>query len=356
MEVLKSKKLTNEVLILTILHLLVDGICATTIFGALYKDNLLLPIIVFVGYNFLAFMMQPLIGLMIDTYKREKLLVLVSLLIVILGSLLGSIPYLSLVFLGLGNALFHTSAGKITIDNSQNKLSLLGIFVSLGVVGLTIGTLYASFAYLLLILISLTLLIGIGFYFINQNYQQLLVNDQQETKETFNLNSKNSLIIVGIIVIVMFRAIMGKYTVFTWSTSSQLILTTAIFIALGKAIGGIVADKIGIKWTIIISGLGSLVFLIFARDSIWGGLIGILLFNMTMPITLYLLYKMMPGYKTTAFGLAAMILFPGYVIGIFLQNYASLYNIILISITALTVILVIIFVREMQKKAIIDVI
>ena len=130
---------------LTVLHMLVDGICSTTIYASLYKDNIILPTIVFIGYNVLAFMMQPLVGFLVDTVKKERLLVLGSLFLVVTGSLLGSIPYLCLLFLGLGNALFHVSAGKITITNSNQKLSLLGVFVSLGVVGLTLDAVLSIF-------------------------------------------------------------------------------------------------------------------------------------------------------------------------------------------------------------------
>ena len=344
------KRLTLEVLVLTILHMLVDGICAATIYASLYKDNLMLPIIVFVGYNVLAFMLQPLMGIMIDTYKKERLLVLGSLALVIMGALLGKIPYLCLLLLGLGNALFHTSAGKITIKSSNNKLSLLGIFVSLGVIGLTVGMLYSTSSILLVILIILTLITGGCFYFMNRRNKGFLFTEQIVTTHEMSFKNKNLLIILGIIVVVMFRGMIGKYTIFHWANQSYLILFVAIATALGKALGGIMADKVGIKATIIISGVGSLGLLLFARNTMIGGLLGILLFNMTMPITLYLLYKRMPKYEATAFGLAAMILFPGYVIGMYLQGYPVLYNLVISVATIVTIIFVIYSIKGVNEN------
>lgn len=344
------KKLRIEVFFLTVLHMLVDGICSTTIYASLYKDNIILPTIVFIGYNVLAFMMQPLVGFLVDTVKKERLLVLGSLFLVVTGSLLGNIPYLCLLFLGLGNALFHVSAGKITITNSNQKLSLLGVFVSLGVVGLTLGMLYYQFSSLLVILITLTILIGGCYYLIFHQKKEFL--DETQKKQSLNLSLTNIKIvmIVGVIIIVMFRGIIGKYTVFNWADEAYLVLLVAIATALGKLLGGVLADKIGITKTILISGLGSLGFLLFARDSIIGGLLGILLFNMTMPITLYLLYKMMPRYEATAFGLAAMVLFPGYVIGMYLQEYPTRYNLIILIASLLTIIFVILFSKEVNKS------
>ena len=80
------KKLRIEVFFLTVLHMLVDGICSTTIYASLYKDNIILPTIVFIGYNVLAFMMQPLVGIIVDTVKKERLLELGSLFLVVTGA------------------------------------------------------------------------------------------------------------------------------------------------------------------------------------------------------------------------------------------------------------------------------
>lgn len=346
------KKTTMEVLVLTILHMLVDGICATTIYASLYKEAIILPIIVFVGYNVLAFMLQPILGMVIDTHKKERLFVLGSLFLVIVGALLGSIPYLCLLFLGLGNALFHVSAGKITIINSNQKLTLLGVFVSLGVIGLTIGMLYYEFSSLLLILIILTIMMGGCFYFINRQEKNILYETQEIDSQILTLTNKRIAIILGIIIIVFFRGMIGKYTLFHWADEAYYLLFIAIATALGKILGGILADKIGIIKTIFISGIGSLGLLLFAKNEVIGGLLGILLFNMTMPITLYLLYKMMPRYEATAFGLAAMILFPGYVIGMYLQTYPAMYSGILLGATILTILFVILFSKEVNKNEI----
>ncbi len=343
------KKSTIEVLFLTILHMLVDGICSATIYASLYKDNIILPIIAFVGYNVLAFMIQPFLGMLIDTYKKERLLVLGSLFLVIMGSLLGRLPYLCLLFLGFGNALFHTSAGKITIMNSNQKLTLLGAFVSLGVIGLTLGLLYYQFSPLLFIFIILTVVIGGCYYLITHVKKDFLDVIPIHQRQMQPLTNQKIIITIGILIIVMFRGIIGKYTLFSWQDKTYLVLLVAIATALGKLLGGIIADKIGITKTILISGLSSLGFLLFARDSIIGGLLGILLFNMTMPITLYLLVKMIPRYEATAFGLAAMILFPGYVIGMYLQGYPTMYDWIILIVAILTIIFIVLFSKGVSK-------
>ena len=293
-------------------------------------------------------MTQPLIGLFIDTHNKEKMLVLLSLIITITGSLIYKIPYLSLVLLGLGNSLFHTAGGKITIDALPNKLSLLGIFVSLGVIGLTIGTLYYQIDFILTIFITVTLLCGILLYLINRDNKEI----EKTNIEVFTPNFKNVGVILIILLLVMFRGIIGKYTVFSWTNTNEMILYLAIAIALGKALGGIVADLIGIRWTITVSGIISVLFLVLGRDNLILGSLGIFFFNMAMPITLYLLYKQMGEYRANAFGLAAMIIFPGLDIVMYLQEKPELYDIILITTSVITISAIILLTKEVRKNEI----
>ena len=67
-------------------HLLVDGLCAATVFGALAaEENLPLMILV---YNTLAFSTQCFVGLAADRLKSDRIAAAVSMLCIVLGYLL----------------------------------------------------------------------------------------------------------------------------------------------------------------------------------------------------------------------------------------------------------------------------
>jgi len=85
-------------------------------------------------------------------------------------------------------------------------------------------------------------------------------------------------------------------------------------VVLGKVAGGFAADKLGVYKTSIISlGLATLLFLLFQIPV--AGVAALLLFNMTMPITLWATAKLFPGAKGFSFGLLMFALFLGFLPG-----------------------------------------
>ena len=64
-------------------HLLVDGLCAATVFGRL-SASAQLPVLILL-YNTLAFSTQCLVGLAADRLRRDRLAAAVSMLCIVLG-------------------------------------------------------------------------------------------------------------------------------------------------------------------------------------------------------------------------------------------------------------------------------
>jgi len=141
-----------------ILHFLVDGICALVIFSTLYSTKL--DIYVFFIYNIMAFVTQPIFGLLIDKYKNEKIFLLLCLIFIILGLILMNSPIISALLLGLGNSLFHISGGKYVITNTNNDFVSIGVFVSTGALGLAIGR-YCNYLYIWIIFATLLFIISL---------------------------------------------------------------------------------------------------------------------------------------------------------------------------------------------------
>lgn len=88
-----------------------------------------------------------------------------------------------------------------------------------------------------------------------------------------------------------------------------LILVLAI--ASGKALGGLVGDKIGWTKIAVFSLLISAPLMAFAKDSAFLAILGMGLFQMTMPITLVCRSNLFEGRPATAFGFACLALIAG---------------------------------------------
>ena len=90
-----------------------------------------------------------------------------------------------------------------------------------------------------------------------------------------------------------------------------LVIAPAAASCLGKALGGIVGDRFGAAETGVISLLVSVPLMCLGAESAVLSLAGILLFNMTMPITLCGLASLMPQNLGFAFGLTTLALLMG---------------------------------------------
>jgi hypothetical protein len=91
------------------------------------------------------------------------------------------------------------------------------------------------------------------------------------------------------------------------------------FVFAGKALGGFVCDRLGAKKAALISIPAATVCIALFYGSAAASLLGQLLLNLTMPITLWLLYCAMPDAPGFAFGLAASALWPGTLGGMLIE-------------------------------------
>jgi FSR family fosmidomycin resistance protein-like MFS transporter len=97
---------------------------------------------------------------------------------------------------------------------------------------------------------------------------------------------------------------------FPWKTGvwATLLICGVVF---GKAAGGFLSDRIGAVMASCLSlGLSAVLFL-FSGNAVCG-ILAVFLFNMTMPITLWAVAKLIPGAKGFSFGLLTFALFLGF--------------------------------------------
>ena len=309
---MKQSKL--HLLFYTLAHAVVDAMCAITVLQdrSYFSPAELLCFLVI--YNFLAFATQPIAGLFIDDTPHKKEIILASFGMLFLGFALPAFQIVRVVIVGVANCLFHVAAGADVLEQSNHKMWPLGVFVSTGAVGLAVGMAYPSDIFVQTFFLSLLLLVSIGVCILRP-----LKAPKIEVKNT--TVSKIFWVVSALLLFcITIRSFMGFARMAPFKGIAFLPLIMAVFVFAGKAMGGFFCDKFSTKWVIFVSvPLSALLY--FMGDShfiVWG--LAQFFVNISMPITLYLLYKAMPHAPAFSFGLAASFLLPGLVVALIIPK------------------------------------
>lgn len=254
--------------------------------------------------------------------------------------------YVSLIILCLGNAFLHVAGAENTLKVSDGKLSPAAIFVSGGSFGVVSGRLLArtSINPLLLIVPILTM---IPFVFLADTYITKTSNTEKFNFVKTNIN-KEFIILVGVLVVII-RGYMGYGIPTSWNKTTVQLIIFFCTMGLGKALGGILSDLIGIRKTAIMSTLLAIPFLCFGDNIMIVSLIGVMFFSMTMAITLGILVSVLKKSPGLAFGLTTIGLFLG-TAPIFFIKLSYIGNIIIIITMSILCAIALGYVLKEDKK------
>lgn len=336
-----NKKNLIVVLALSIMHFLCDFICGYRVVGVLGHKYIEYALYIFIVYNSLAFLFQPIIGIIIDKFFLGKSIIIFSVLCLLLGIVVNN-WLISIIFLGVGNQIFHVIGGKICTNINSSKASHLGVFVSLGAVGLALGSNFYELKIIVYLALLLYLILSVLVILNIKNYEQTSIEIQHKPMSKVVLGTSLMVIVVFI------RSFLGKIIHFDFEMTLALVVLFPCFASFGKLIGGFIRDKFGSLITVIISMSLCCIILIFFSNSIILMLIGMILINISMPISLYELNKLNQGYEGFNFGILAAVLFPGVFLGI-IYPYDNITYIIMVVISSLLTIFSIYMVRKWRK-------
>ena len=327
-------------------HLFVDMGCAVLLY-TLGKDTLSTAQIaefIFL-YDMTAFVLQLPIGMLLDVEKLKgsrHIYAAAGCGIIAAGNLFAwYFPFfgaslwaaiLLAVFVGIGNALFHVSAGFDVLWISGKEATLPGIFVATGALGLFLGVKSGDIANVKLLIMAAVL--AAMMYLIRQFCDRLsgevLVRAARERGESLAARRQGrtgrapagpapgamkSLAAAAVLLtlVIVFRSYLGFIMKYTWRSTFLMGLAATVCVVAGKIAGGIVGDRFGWKQTMAASLVLCAVCGLFSEVSAVCGLVTLLLFNMTMPITMTGLANVMGWCKGTAFGINTTALFAGFV-------------------------------------------
>ena len=320
MERIKPLSLAT-ILLCSVLHLLVDGLCVCCLYLIASSFSAMHLVGIFLTYNILAFLTQPLTGLWADCMKRRHWMLLASVLLLTVAVLATSIVVsfrLSTVgmmvvpiLLGMGNSLFHVWGGKQVAVTTGNDMRALGAFVSTGAFGLALGIVFFSWPLLYTVLLTICVL-STAYVHLDLKAGISAINSQEAECRFSKLFIWMSLLVL--MLVVMQRSFVGETFSGEMSRTSSMVLLIGLLSMLGKMAGGWLAHHLGIVRMLALVIVLVLVCLVFRSQEMVIALVGLFAVNCTMPVTLYLANVVLPKREGLAFGLLAAALIPGYIL------------------------------------------
>lgn len=319
------KSIYSHLAVYSISHMLVDAVCISAVTSMVLWQGA--PLYYILVYNFLAFALQPLVGILTDTLWKPASIAILGCCLVLMGGFIHMF-LISILLLGLGNALFHVGGGVFSLNIAPEKSAYPGIFVAPGALGVFVGALISKYQSTWIVGVSFALIICTILLFLMRNSilksKKLLTNRLQPFKIEL-------VIMILLLLTIAFRSLVGLMFQFEWKSNITLAFLLTIGVVLGKAFGGILSDRFG-SIKIGVGGLVlSSVFLTNFASNWIIAIFGVFTFNFTMPITLSLLAKTLGKYKGFAFGLTTLALFIGYFIsyrGYLMNNFAITLSIL----------------------------
>ena len=297
--------------IYSLAHFCVDFGCAYFIYSRFL--NPWQWVLCLVLYNFCAFAMQAPLGLLCDRINKNAVMATAGCVITALSALLSKYAVLACVTAGIGNAFFHLGGGIDTLNDCGDKCGKLGVFVSPGAFGIFFGTKLGRAGVLPWYWVSAGLLLAAALILLTAARHDLLQRSRNVPVSFKGISSPGVLpAALCFFLVVCLRSYAGSVMSFPWKTVGQWALINTCAVVFGKTAGGFLADRFGAvrsSWATL--GAAALLFL-FARYPA-AGVPAVFLFNMTMPVTLGALARMLPGVKGLAFGTLTLALFAGLV-------------------------------------------
>ena len=321
-QILPKKEVTTFAYALC--HFVVDFACVSTmlcavsrVLGESGQGSMEVVALSILLYDIVAFTLQLPIGIALDQLDKNSHAALLSYALVGAGVILSLVPialleWPAILLLAIGNALFHSAGGLSVLNISQKHAGPSGIFIATGAIGVFLGTQSAQMgrlqiAFSLLVLLFLCALITLVVQKVNKKYW----NVHNVSFDIPRLSFNTLLAIVLLSLVVALRSYAGMVMAFPWKSEMFLLVLSILGVFAGKALGGVVADRIGFRTTAIFSLIAAATLFVPSWEIPVMGLLGVFFFNFTMSITLASLANILPNAKGTAFGLASFSLAVG---------------------------------------------
>jgi|GEM_PF-168716 FSR family fosmidomycin resistance protein-like MFS transporter len=290
-------------------HGLVDAACAALVFGLVWQYQLTSQVyfLLVVGYNVLAFAFQPLCGLVSDRMRNPSRTAAFGIALTAVSVIMAPFnPFIAVGCAGCGNAFFHVGGGAVCLMLAPGRARAPGLFVAPGALGIAVGAMIGRNgpidpALFLCLLVAASA--AVIFMKAPENNKTLLSKSE----------SSSCPVLIGslLLVSIMIRSLVGFSAGFPWYNDKTILFLIVCAAFAGKALGGIVSDRFGWLAAATTVSLLSAPLLAFGFVSPLCTIMGMLLFQMTMPVTLAAVCRLLPKRPAFSFGLTCLALIIG---------------------------------------------
>jgi FSR family fosmidomycin resistance protein-like MFS transporter len=271
---------------LGVAHFVVDAVCVASVLRAAPASDAIASIaLLFVlSYDLLAFAGQMPLGWLVDRVAPRKGAALAGVLLSALALAVGRQAGLAVIALaGVGNALFHVGAGAMVLSSSQAKAAPAGVFVAPGALGLGLGIVLGR-------ALPRTPLWPLFFAIVGACVAVAAVADTPRKGSPPASEALPAGRVVAILALLFFsvavRSLVGTVGCDGCPRGTFLLVAVPAVAFSGKLAGGFLSDRLGWTEVSVAALLTSAPLLAFADGQLWIALPGLVIFQMTMPVTL----------------------------------------------------------------------
>ena len=285
-----------------LIHFALEIICYQ--FYYFYFGNAVIAGLLALVYDILAFAPQLFIAAFAEKFKKLSC-GLVGAIMVLAGGACGFVPnetvkIIGFLVLSLGNAFVHVGGAEATVYRCENKIAPSAIFIAGGAFGVVTGKLLGQYGnpFIIgwLIMLVFGALIPLSDKFKGERHTPTI--QMADTKKPVPLIVFMAFFVVSVRGLLSYGIPMG------WNKSVLHTILLFCMMGLGKALGGILSDRLGAKKTALISTGLSLPLILLGGENMWVSLVGIALFSMTTATTLGILISAMPKHPVVAYGIS----------------------------------------------------
>lgn len=316
-------------LVLGLVHATVDAATVTAVFRATGFDPTIAVAFAWVlTYDLLAFGLQPVLGWLQDRRFSPRVGMVAGLAATASAVLVASTvpgargaPAVVVVLAAFGNAMFHLGAGAAVLRQGLERATPIGLLVAPGAAGLALGVWFGRGPQIgptwwaLLAVLAGALLTAFA----------LRLPPRADPSPPGRPGRRDGLgermaepvravaggVIGLLLASVAIRALVGGAATRGYDRSLWLVIGVPVVAVAGKSLGGVLADRWGWVRTTVGALLVASPVLAVLHSHPAVVLLGLLVFQLTMPVTLVAVARMVPEHLATGFGLTCLALVLG---------------------------------------------
>ena len=315
-----------------------------------YIDSPFVWLLMFI-YDFMAFVPQGAFGFLRDMGIRINLALigaaLTSLSLVLMT--FGLNAFLIVAVVSVGNCLVHIHGAQLTLRTSPGRITPSALFVSGGSFGVITGKLLSSSGIAAPWVLALNILM-IAPILVAEKLKDPDGSDNLSRYHFSNTKLNAAAVIALATFVVVVRSYMGYGIPTSWNKTVLQTVMLYCCMGVGKAMGGVLTDLIGIRKTALISTIGALPLLLFGAEVMPVSLIGIAFFSMTMAVTLAIIVSRLPRFPGLSFGFTTVGLFLGTAPVFFFRILSFWVNCIVISVLSVMCTVILFFICAKPVK------